>query len=481
MAVLFPILGILLLLVAVLLVRAAQMGRKEGPVPSPKVDFAAADAQKYAQGLSKLVQVPTVSHRGQQDLTEFDKLHSLLEELFPLVHKNLDRKLIDGSYLYHWKGKDPSKKPILFMAHIDVVPADAQGWKYPPFSGTIAEGKVWGRGTLDSKCNVYSHMQAVEELLAEGFLPPQDIYLAASNGEEITGDGAPKIVAYLKEHGVTLDLVLDEGGAIISEVMPGVGRPFAVLGVVEKGYADVCFTAKSRGGHSSTPPAHTPVARLADFVHQVEKKSPLTRKLTPDVEEMFRCIGPDLPFAYRVLLANLWLFRPLMLWAFPKMSSFGKSLLQTSCAFTMTGASEAPNVIPDEAFVVANMRTASHQGVASSVEAMRQVAAQFDVETEVIESHEASACVDIRGKNYQFVSRCVAELFPDVGISPYVIMGATDARHYVPICDSAIRFYPVRMDNQQVNSSHAKDENIDIDALTQSVCCIKYMMEEYGK
>ena len=276
---LIPALLVLLLLIAV--VRTLLMPNKRSDYAAPEAD---ARAMLLAQKLSKMIQYDTTSHANVHEEEKFLGFHKVLEELFPLVHEKLERTVIDGNLLYYWKGKN-SEKPILLMSHQDVVPAEGE-WLHEPFSGDIADGKVWGRGASDTKCSVMAFFEAVEELLREGYTPDCDVYLASSCTEEWAGDGAPKIVEELKRRGVELFIVCDEGGGIISEPIGGIKGNFAMVGVFEKGKADVKFTARSTGGHASAPAKNTPIARLAAFVNEVETHTPFKRKFLPEVSDV---------------------------------------------------------------------------------------------------------------------------------------------------------------------------------------------------
>ena len=238
--VLLGILLIIILLLLIAIVRTLLMPKKTSDY---KPDAEEKEALRLAEKLSKMVQCDTTSHAGETEVEKYLGFHKVLEELFPLVHKELQKTEIDGNLLYYWKGKS-SEKPILLMSHQDVVPAEGE-WIHAPFSGDIADGKVWGRGTADTKCTVMAFLEAVEELLAEGFVPPTDVYLASSCTEEWAGDGAPKLVKELQRRGIRLFLLCDEGGAIITEPVGGIHGNFAMVGVFEKGKADVKFTAKS--------------------------------------------------------------------------------------------------------------------------------------------------------------------------------------------------------------------------------------------
>ena len=273
---LLGILLIILLLLLIAIVRTLLMPKKTSDY---KPEAEEKEALRLAEKLSKMVQCDTTSHAGETEVEKYLEFHKVLEELFPLVHKELQKTEIDGNLLYYWKGKS-SEKPILLMSHQDVVPAEGE-WIHAPFSGDIADGKVWGRGTADTKCTVMAFLEAVEELLAEGFVPPTDVYLASSCTEEWAGDGAPKLVKELQRRGIRLFLLCDEGGAIITEPVGGIPGNFAMVGVFEKGKADVKFTAKSNGGHASAPSKGTPIARLCAFVNEVEKHSPFQKKMLP--------------------------------------------------------------------------------------------------------------------------------------------------------------------------------------------------------
>ena len=257
--------------------------------PNKRSDYAAPEAGDYAlelaRKLSEMVRYETVSHANVAEVEKFLGFHKVLERLFPLVHEKLEKTVIDGNLLFKWKGTGDGM-PILLMSHQDVVPAEGK-WEHEPFSGDIADGKVWGRGTADTKASVMAFFQAVEELLKEGYTPKCDVYLASSCTEEWAGDGAPKIVKELQHRGVELFLVCDEGGGIISEPIGGVKGNFAMVGVFEKGKGDVKFTARSSGGHASAPTKNTPIARLAAFVNDVETHNYFRREFPPEVAAMF--------------------------------------------------------------------------------------------------------------------------------------------------------------------------------------------------
>lgn len=476
--VLLCLLGLAALLLAVAAVRAA---RVKAPPAAPAPEEDAVAAARYAQGLSRLIQIQTLSAtEDEASLAPFYELHKALETLFPLVHARMERMELSGNLIYRLKSAHPEREAVLLMGHQDVVPA-AGIWKHPPFSGAVENGVVYGRGALDCKCTVFTEFAAVEELIKEGFEPPCDLYLTASVDEESTGKGAKRIVEHLREQNVRFALVLDEGGAVIDEPMTGVNRPFAMIGITEKGYADVTAAAKSAGGHSSMPPRNTALVRLGRFMAEVERKSPFRRKLSREARVMLEGIAPAMRFPMRFLLSNLWLFQPLVMAVMPAVSSAAGALLSTTCAFTMARGSDAPNVLPMEATLLANLRLSHHQNVAASVSALEKIAKKHRITLEPHNARDASDIADISGKMYKYIESSARSCFPDAGAAPYVMTGGTDARSYEKISNACIRFSPVRMTQAQLKSVHAADENISAASLAGAVRCYKHILKGVGE
>ena len=430
--------------------------------------------------LGAMIRIPTVSKHEHEDLSQFYLFHQELEKLFPLIHKNLEKTVLNGTLLYRWKGADPQKLPILFMGHQDVVPASDEGWSVPAYSGIAKDGCLYGRGTLDCKGTMYVQLQAVEELLEEGFVPPCDVYLEYSINEETGGDGAAAAMRHLRDRGIRFAFVLDEGGAVIDEAVPGMCKPYAVIGVTEKGYMDVKITARGKGGHSSTPPRNTPAARLFAFANEIERKRPFQKKMIPEVKEMFRQMAPAFSFPLRFLLGNLWLTKPLVMAAMPMVSPFGEALMATTCCFTMMRGSDAANVIPKEPYLIANLRCSVHQNCQESLAVLNKYGKKYDLDFEVLLSRDASPVSDIHSAAYGFVEKTIRSHFPDAGVAPYLIMGGTDCRHFHALTDTALRFAPIRMTNEQNASCHAVDENVTIASLAEGVRFFKKLLKEYS-
>ncbi len=433
--------------------------------------------EAYAEKLSRLVQYETVSRRGAPDPEKFRGFHTLLAELYPTVFSRLEKIEIDGNLMMRWQGKDPNLKPIMLISHQDVVPAEGS-WTYPPFSGTIADGKVWGRGSADIKCGIMAFYQAAEELLTEGYEPVCDIYLGSSCTEEIGGDGAPKMAAWLTEHGIRLFMLCDEGGAIVRDPINGVRGSFASIGIFEKGYGDLRFTARSKGGHSSKPPKNTPIVRLARFEAAVEKHDPLKSAFSPAVEQMFACLAPYCTnFALKTVMHNLWLFKPLLKKVLPFISPEAAAMLKTTIAFTMQKGSDGANVLPQEAWVNANLRYIPHQGLEESNAVLTRLAEKYGLTAEFMGGNEPSRSLELDGEAYRITCDTIGKVFPGIGIMPYVVIGGTDSRFFDAAAESCVRFSPVLYGQEQLDGMHGIDENLNAASLPPAVDYFKEIIK----
>ena len=474
MKALFIILAFIVILVLIVLGRAVLLKPTAALNATVELDQGAR-AEEYGRKLAKLIQKETISSRFDADRTKFLEFHETLEEMFPNIHKHCEKKVFNGSLLFKWSGKGNSE-PILFMSHHDVVEANGT-WEHGAFSGDIDDsGRVWGRGAVDTKASLFCMLTAVEELIAEGYEPECDVYLASSCTEEWSGEGAPETVKYLKEQGVHLAYLMDEGGMIIEEPVGGVKGIYGMVGVLEKGYGDVKFIAKGQGGHASAPKKNTPLVRLGKFMAEEEKKSPFTNRFNPTVKEMFRRMAPNMNFGMKLIFANMWLFEGLLKKLLPMISSAGGAMIHTTLAFTMAKGSDGLNVLPQEAYVTGNMRFIPHQDRDESIALISQMAKKYDLNTEIIYADEACPVVDFNGQPFHLVEEVAAEVYPGVGICPYVMTGGTDAKFYRELSDHCLRFAPLYIDGQQYASIHGLNENIYQGALPKGVDFYKRMI-----
>ncbi len=476
MVILWIVLLVLVVLVLIVVGRAVML--KPTAAKTIKLEPETGErAESYGKRLAKMIQQETISSRYEPEREKFYKFHETLEELFPRVHETCEKHVFDGSLLFKWSGSG-KHEPILLMSHQDVVEAGGE-WEHEPFRGDIDEtGRVWGRGTVDTKGSLFCIFTAVEELIAEGFRPECDVYIASSCTEEWSGNGAPLTVEYLKKNGVHLALLLDEGGMIIEEPVAGVKGIYGMVGVVEKGYGDVKFIAKGRGGHASAPKKNTPLVRLAKFMLEVEKHNPFKAQFTPTVREMFRRMAPNMDFGMKLIFANMWLFEPILVKLLPTISSAGGAMIRTTLAFTMAKGADGLNVLPQEAYVTGNMRFIHHQDNEESIRLVTELAKKYDIETEVIYQDMPCPIVDYKGDAFRLIEEVAAEVYPGVGISPYVMTGGTDAKYYKEVSDNCIRFAPLYIDSQQYASIHGLNENIYQGVLPKGVDFYKMVIKK---
>ncbi len=437
----------------------------------------------YTQDFCKLLQCNTVTDCG-----DFVTFHNVLKQVFPLVHTHLqkvDLSSVAGScdytnvLLFKWDGISHDK-PLVLMAHQDVVPADENAWDYPPFDATVVDGKVYARGTLDCKSTLFCTMMAVEELLAQGETPLQDVYLSYSPNEEISGNGAEIVRDFFVVNGITPFLVVDEGGAL----MKGDGKYFKkdllMVGACEKGYADVKFTARGNGGHSCRPPLNTPIARLSAFVDYCEHHTVFKPKCPKIAKQMVYRAGDTFPFYLKALCKTVGalggIIAPIMCKRITKRKL--AMMFSTTIAFTTIGGGSVPNSIPEEAWVTANLRFLPGDTGEKCFQRLQKLAQKFDLEMEVIKCIEASKVVDIKGEGYQLFKNVAKQVYPNAVVSPLMMFAGSDCRHMQPIAQHAIRCTPILITFSQLDTMHGNNENIDLSALDGCVDFFKKLIQQ---
>ena len=455
-------------LLAVLLTRAFLF--KPLQEEKPQARSVSINDEKIVRDMQALIQCKTVSYRDRtlEDAQAFEEFPQLLKALYPNMHENLQQEAIgDRGLLYRWPGKR-SDKPSVLMAHYDVVPVQEEMWNKPPFSAHVEDGILWGRGTLDTKGTLLGVMEAAEQLIQEGFVPENDLYLAFGGDEEINGGGAPGIVAELRRRGITPVFVLDEGGAVVEHVFPGVKEPCALIGIAEKGMTNIMFEINAAGGHASAPPPHTSVGLLARAVARVEDH-PFPFTLTPAAKAMFSTLGRRSSFLFRLIFANLWCFAPLLDLLCKKTGGELNALTRTTCAFTQMAASPTPNVLPPKAKVVANLRLITGETMESARERLTRVISDQRVSVQVLEGANPSPCSPASGEAWERLKGAVEETWPEAVVSPYLMVAASDARHYAGLSEHVYRFSAMALSLEERRMIHGNNERIPLSKLNQTV------------
>ena len=466
--ILLAIVVVVALLVAIIAVNTARNSSKQikaNPVEGIKIDKMAA-----AKRLSGAVKCKTISYQdfSKFDLAEFEKFREFLKQTFPHIHTQLSRELVNGhSLLYTWKGSDPNLKPAIFTAHIDVVPiapGTMDDWTHPPFSGDIDNEFIWGRGTLDDKVSLVGIMEAVENLLAKGFQPKRTIYLAFGHDEEVSGQlGALEIVKLMKSRNIKAEYLIDESGLIMSGMVPGVSKPVALIGIAEKGYMTLELTAKNEGGHSAMPGKNTAIGTLATAIHNLEKNQFPTRASGSSML-MFDYVGPEMPTPMKALFANRWLFKPIIVSQL-KNNNATYASIHTTTSVTVINAGEKENVLPQEAKALVNFRILPGDDIDYVIDYVKKSIDNPDVSVEIghhIPSNP-SPVTSVDSYGFKTLHKTIAELCPDVIVAPYLVMAATDAKHYAPITDCIIRFFPGRLEGDDLKRIHGTNERVRID------------------
>ncbi len=463
---------LLLILAAVVTVRALPLPSKPlasgGTAPPLMSDRAAALAR-----FTRAIQFRTISFGDETPSgpVEHQAFVAWLAEAYPRVHASLAREVIGGSLLYVWKGTDPSLAPLLLMGHFDVVPIEPgteAKWERPPFSGAVAGGFVWGRGTLDDKLTVISLLESAELLLDVGYAPRRTIYFAFGHDEEAGGRGAERMAKTLASRGVKFDAVIDEGGVITVDSVAGAPRPVALIAIAEKGAASVELTARGQGGHSSMPPPRTEVGAIAAAVAAVQRK-PFDADVRGAAALMFRWLAPEMPFARKVVMANVWLFEPLLKLQAAKSNSMNAAF-RTTIAPTVIDGGVKDNVIPSHARAVINFRILPGDTAAGVLAHVRNAVDDAHVSLRFLNAPwEPSPVSDPDAPQFRALQQTIGQIFPDVIVTPYLAAGATDARYYRGLSPNVYRFMPVMIRDADLTRIHGSGERVTVDGYFEAI------------
>jgi carboxypeptidase PM20D1 len=463
------LLGLLFVFIAlatVLLINTLRLPNHQlGAVPAaPAVALVPDSALAHLAGA---LRIPTVSRTryAETDTVPFDQLQAYLQRTFPLVHQRLKRQTVNHyGLLYEWPGTDIALKPLLLLAHQDVVPVlpGTEGqWTRPPFGGQQAGGYLYGRGALDDKLNVLGQLEAVEALLRAGFRPRRTVLLAFGHDEETLGRrGASALAALLQTQHPQLEMVLDEGGLVKADGVAGLTQPVALVGVSEKGYLSLELSATGQGGHSSMPPALTSVGRVAAAVARLEAE-PFPARLDGGVSGLLAYLAPAVPFGKRVVFANQWLFGALIKKSLAATLS-GNAALRTTTAPTIMRGGDKDNVLPIGAMATVNFRLLPGDSVGTVLRRVQQIINDPQIKVTTLGAgRDASPVSGTDNAVFASLHRTIKSVFPQALVAPYVVVGATDARAYASLCPQATyRFMPVLMDQAAIESLHGTNERL---------------------
>jgi len=473
-----------LVLGGVVLGRALTLVPGEVETASPvEVEVSPGAVERFAGAL----RFPTISHGDPAlfDPAPFDAFRAYIREAFPRVHESLLVETVGGhSLLYSWAGTDPSLAPVILLAHSDVVPIEpgtGEDWTHPPFSGLVVDGTVWGRGAMDDKASLVGILEAAESLLGRGFKPQRTLLFSFGHDEEIGGlEGAQAIATLLEERGVMGAYVLDEGMAIVEGVLPGVEGPVALLGLTEKGYISVLLSVEVEGGHSSMPPAETAIGILATAVSRLEA-NPMPARLEGPSRMLLETLAPQMPFSYRLVMGNLWLFEGAVTRIMAGTPGTDAAI-RTTTAPTLLRAGVKDNILPSQAQAVVNFRILPGDTSDDVLAHIAETVAHPRVRMEVYQgtSTEPSPVSRTESFGYRELRATVQEVFPGVGVAPFITLGGTDSKHFVQVAEDVYRFAPMRYRPELAGGIHGTDERIPVDDYLDMVRFYTRLMERSG-
>ena len=461
------LLGVAGVLVCALVVRTLVAGSQRATVMPPP-DTTRVDSAAVGR-LSQAIQIPTVTQFDTPaNIPQFLKFHAFLAKSFPRAHAVMRREVVDsGTLLYTWRGSDTTLAPVLLMGHMDVVPVEPgteKDWKHPPFSGLVADGSVWGRGSLDDKVSVMGLMEGAEALAASGYKPRRTLIFEFGHTEEggSAGGAARKVAQLLKQRGIAPWFVMDEGGAVSDGLVPGVPGLVAVVGVAEKGYLSLRLTARAEGGHSSMPGWETSVSIVADAVRKVQATR-LPARLDGATRGMLAAIAPALPFAARVVMTNLSVTGPLVVRLLASDHS-GNAMVRTTTAATMISGGVKDNVIPQTATAIVNFRLLPGDSVAWVVRRVKEIVndARVSVEPVAGAGLEASRVSPDTSEGFRLIADAIRGVLGAPLVAPYLVVGGTDSRHFELVSPNVYRFAPIVADKSTMGLMHSTNERVGV-------------------
>jgi carboxypeptidase PM20D1 len=471
--ILLVLLALLIIVAGIVFIRALTFAAKLAPLPEIKKPVF--DALSAGEHLGRAIRCQTISTAENTipDTARLSEFRLALREMYPLVYQSLQFELVnDHALLYTWPGRQPGLKPVLFIAHQDVVPVDPttlNSWSHLPFKGIIANGFVWGRGAQDMKGHLISLLEAVETLLTQGYRPERTVYLGFGHDEEVGGpQGAGHIARHLQSRGVRLAAVLDEGLSILDGAFPGITEPVALIGNAEKGYLTLEFTVDGIPGHASMPPVQTPIGILAAALARLEASHPPVH--LEAMRNLFRAIGRSAPFSLRLAFANLWLLKGLVVRKLAA-SPQTHAAIRTTTALTVINGGIKDNILPRQATAKVNFRIFPGETIETVSEHVRRVIADERVKFKPVPlaAWNPVATSPVDTPFFRKMENAIHNVFGSIPVAPFLMLAATDSRHFDPISDAIYRFSPEVSTQEDMRRIHGIDERLSLINLGQMV------------
>lgn len=469
-------LGILVVVVlAVLLIRTITFKSRQRAVKAvsaPEVDPAALARFQEA------IRFRTISNGDSTglDSSQFLGFRRFLESRYPRIHASLEREIVKNyTLVYHWKGENMDLSPVVLMAHQDVVPVEESTraiWTVDPFEGVLRDNFVWGRGSTDDKINLIAILEATEKLLKEGFTPRRSVYLVFGHDEEIGGSGAKAVAEGFRKKSIRPELVLDEGGIVTREKVPGLDRTVALIGTSEKGFLTVRMTVEKGGGHSAMPERETAIDALAKALARLNENQ-FEARFSPSTEAFIECVGPEMPFGKRIAFANLWMFRRVIYGIYEK-SNTGNAMIRTTLVPTIIDGGVKDNVVPTVATATLNLRLLPGDSSKVILRRLREVVDDDRVHFDVLDSREASPVTPMESYAYSTVDHVVRQIYDSVVATPFLMIGATDSRHFKDVSNGIIKFSPMI----DPIGFHGIDERVSVESFGLSIWFFEQMLRE---
>ncbi|WP_346986376.1 M20/M25/M40 family metallo-hydrolase [Chryseobacterium sp. POE27] len=505
----FIIIGIILLLIIIVLIKTFSYPFKKANANSSS-GWKMIKDDSAVQRLSGGLKIPSVSsgELGEFNYSPFDTIKEYLKSSYPLVYQNTEFIEVNTyGLVFRLKGNNSSLDPILFLSHTDVVPPGgaevkdksenvfkpddkplpavsdvSEEWDFGPFSGAVAHGRIYGRGSIDMKGMLFSLLESMNNLIKTKHTPQRDIYLAFGFDEEVGGQqGAVKIAEYFKNKNITFDAVYDEGGLILEKgSVTGINSDIAVIGCAEKGFLSIKIKVKGLGGHSSMPPTESAIGKAAIIMQRLENDQ-MKPVVTPLINQFFTNVGGSMSFINRMAIGNQWLLKPVLLSQLTKNNSTN-ALVRTTTALTMMKGSDAPNVLSPEVEFIVNFRLLPGNTVKDVKQHIAEATKGFDVEIEEIDTvKEASAVSPTNTKAFNLIESAIKEIHPSAIVTPYLTVGATDAYKYQIVSKNIYRFMPIKINNAEKQSIHSTNEYLSIENYMKMIHYFEYIMRNYDE